>query len=81
MFIGIVGTRCSGKHSVAEYLIEKHGFQLLNIRNSPHILNRPIYQNGIEFSTIEEMHNHVTERWTDNFVTCDINGESLSLLK
>ncbi|KAG2221894.1 hypothetical protein INT45_012538 [Circinella minor] len=81
MFIGIVGTRCSGKHSVAEYLIENHGFQLLNIKNSSHIVDQPIYQNGIEFSTIEEMHNHVTGRWRENYVTCDIDGESLNLLK
>ncbi|KAI9246950.1 cytidine deaminase-like protein [Phascolomyces articulosus] len=80
MFIGIVGTRCSGKHSVVEYLIEKCGFQLLNLRNSHH-LDRPIRHTGMEFSTLEEMHNYVTERWRENFVTCDIDAEGLSLLR
>ncbi|KAI9472877.1 deoxycytidylate deaminase [Zychaea mexicana] len=79
MFIGVVGTQCSGKHSVAEYLVQRHGFQILSLRNSVE-LDRTVCQTALEFSSVEEMHNYVTDRWRENFVTCDIDGQNLSLL-
>jgi len=33
MFIGIAGPICSGKHTIAEYLIQKHKFTRLHLRN------------------------------------------------
>ncbi|KAI8137705.1 cytidine deaminase-like protein [Fennellomyces sp. T-0311] len=79
MFIGIIGTQCSGKHSVAEYLVEKHAFQMLYICGSAQ-LDRVARQGAKAFLTIDEMHNYVTERWRENFVTCDVDGHNVDLL-
>ncbi|KAK2762821.1 Deoxycytidine monophosphate (dCMP) deaminase [Arachnomyces sp. PD_36] len=36
MLIGLCGGICAGKHSVAEHLIQKHGFQRLQLDGSPY---------------------------------------------
>lgn len=80
MFIGIVGSRCSGKHTVAEYLVQNHGFKLLSLRN---LGKAEIESNGeiLEFDTQEQMQEYVTERWRENFVTCDLDSCGVYALK
>ncbi|KAB8198948.1 cytidine deaminase-like protein [Aspergillus parasiticus] len=43
MLIGLCGGICSGKHAIAEYLIQHQGFQLLELksRSFPHIADEP----------------------------------------
>ncbi|KAJ5647541.1 Deoxycytidylate deaminase [Penicillium lividum] len=36
MLIGLCGGICAGKHAIAEYLIQKQEFQLLELANQPH---------------------------------------------
>ncbi|CDH51327.1 deoxycytidylate deaminase [Lichtheimia corymbifera JMRC:FSU:9682] len=76
MFIGIVGPRCSGKHTIAETLIQDYGFQMLRLESSPHE-DRPCHDNALSFPTFDTLLSHVTERWRENFVTCDIDAPCL----
>ncbi|KAI7872085.1 cytidine deaminase-like protein [Spinellus fusiger] len=78
MFIGITGTHCSGKHTVVEYLVKKHGFLFVSLQSK---YTQPLPHEVVLFSTLDEMQVHVTERWRDNFVTCDVDGDGLWLLK
>ncbi|OAX85201.1 hypothetical protein ACJ72_00430 [Emergomyces africanus] len=87
MLLGLCGGICSGKHSVAEYLIQKHGFQQLQLAQRPDHLHEatelppsfgnhtPI--NGSQvFQTVEELLDFVTKRWQDRWVTTDIWDEA-----
>ncbi|CAG8463739.1 6192_t:CDS:2 [Ambispora leptoticha] len=68
MFIGIIGPLCAGKHSVAKWLVSK-GFVYLGLNQREHA--------GLEtllFDKDEDILNHVTEHWLQNFVTCDIES-------
>ncbi|CAO3696189.1 unnamed protein product [Umbelopsis ramanniana] len=78
MFIGITGPLCSGKHTVAKYLVEKHNFTYLSLTNSTH---PSVDYDCVRFNTLKEMQIHVTERWLENFVTCDVDGRGLWLFK
>ncbi|KAI0031424.1 cytidine deaminase-like protein [Vararia minispora EC-137] len=65
MFIAIVGTRHSGRKSVAEYLLSQ-GFKLLTLSNGA--TSSP----GLEFDSPQEMLAFVTKHWQDDFVTIDL---------
>lgn len=82
MFIGITGTKCSGKHTVAEYLVQQHNFQILTLADVKDELNRDtLYTNALKFDSVSDMQNYVTERWQENFVTCDVGCRELWTLK
>lgn len=82
MFIGITGPKCSGKHTIAEYLVKQHNFQILTLTEINDILDRDsLYINAIKFNSVSDMQNYVTERWQKNFVTCDIDCRELWTLK
>jgi dCMP deaminase len=88
MFIGIAGPICSGKRSVANYLVANHGFVRLRLRPIPdanpspsdrcdlHELSNALEHSSVSgdiyFPTIAEMTDYVTKRWRENFVTVDI---------
>ncbi|PGH16999.1 hypothetical protein AJ79_01383 [Helicocarpus griseus UAMH5409] len=83
MLLGLCGGICAGKHSVAEYLIQKHGFQQLHLAHRPyHLLGETelpppfgnqIAKNGSHvFQTVDELLEFVTRRWQDRWITTDI---------
>ncbi|EGC48731.1 deoxycytidylate deaminase [Histoplasma capsulatum var. duboisii H88] len=87
MLIGLCGGICSGKNSVAEYLIQKHGFHQLQLSHRPnHLLGQnelpPSFgsqgpKNGAHvFQTVDELLDFVTRRWQDRWVTTDIWDEA-----
>ncbi|KAG0167634.1 Deoxycytidine monophosphate (dCMP) deaminase [Apophysomyces sp. BC1034] len=80
MFIGLTGPSCGGKHTVAEYLVSDHGFSFLALENNTH-KHSQLYEHALLFPTLEELQIYVTERWRENFVICDIDSDSLWLLK
>lgn len=80
MFIGIVGSRCSGKRTIAEYLVQNHGFKLLSLRNHK-VVDSDSSGETLEFDTQEQLQEFVTERWRENFVTCDLDSCGVHALK
>lgn len=82
MFIGITGPTSSGKHVVAEYLVELHGFKLLTLVNYGDIFDRQLlYEDATRFEDVEEMQTYVTAHWQEDFVTCDVDCRDLWTLK
>lgn len=49
---------------------------MLRLDSSPHE-ERPCHDNALSFPTFDTLLNHVTERWRENFVTCDIDAPCL----
>ncbi|KAL0075936.1 cytidine deaminase-like protein [Phycomyces blakesleeanus] len=80
MFIGITGTKCSGKHAIAEYLVKYCHFTFLSLKKN-NDQNHELYSNCLMFDTLDQMQIYVTERWREDFVTCDIDGHGLWILK
>ncbi|CAG8503224.1 9338_t:CDS:2 [Paraglomus brasilianum] len=72
MFIGIIGTPCSGKHTVAGWLVKEHNFKALSLRENKRDDLHPLI-----FKSAENLLLYVTENWEDNFVTCDIDSEEI----
>ncbi|KAI9486951.1 MAG: cytidine deaminase-like protein [Benjaminiella poitrasii] len=82
MFIGITGSQSSGKHTVAQYLSEQHRFQFLTLSSFKDTAGREsLYENAIQFETVNEMQRYVTARWQEDFVTCDVDCRELWALK
>ncbi|KAA8915317.1 hypothetical protein TRICI_002546 [Trichomonascus ciferrii] len=77
MFIGISGTRCSGKSEVARYL-QRQGFTRLELAkdgcdHGEDENNGSCNPETVEtFVSADEMLEFVTTRWNQNFVTSDI---------
>jgi dCMP deaminase len=65
MFVGIAGPPCSGKRTIAKWLIVNHGFTYVSFK--------PLVLDGLRFDSAGDLLLHVTERWTENFVTCDVD--------
>ncbi|KAK2747615.1 Deoxycytidine monophosphate (dCMP) deaminase [Onygenales sp. PD_40] len=92
MLVGLCGGICSGKHSVAEYLIQNYGFQQLQLIHRPYRLlgehEPPPFptdqtpKNGSHaFQTVDELLDFVTKRWRDRWITTDIwDDETLERL-
>lgn len=82
MFIGITGPQYSGKHTVAQYLIEKHQFQHLALKQTKRDVDREsMYEGALIFDNVKDMQLYVLERWQDNFVTCNVDSRELWKLK
>jgi dCMP deaminase len=81
MFIGITGTTSSGKHLVAEYLVKKHGFSLLTLENKLDTYERDIYNQTISFSNVNDILDHATASWAENYVVCDLECHDLWSLR
>jgi dCMP deaminase len=74
MFIGLCGGICSGKRTVAQYLVDHHGFTQLYIQRTPENASS---DNGAYFSSVEELVDFVTTRWQQRWVTTDIYNEAI----
>ncbi|KAK4156282.1 cytidine deaminase-like protein [Chaetomidium leptoderma] len=91
MFIGICGSICAGKRTVARYLVDHHGFTQLCLDSRP--------SNGVEiavdgvtpqsssssppsrqqhtFSTPDDILDFVTKHWRERWVVTDIPNEHI----
>ncbi|CAK7202775.1 Deoxycytidine monophosphate (dCMP) deaminase [Sporothrix eucalyptigena] len=75
MLIGICGSICAGKSTVAEYLVERHGFTRLSIR--PDAEDSKDGSSTTTFASADAMLDFVTLRWRDRWVTTDIDSEAV----
>ncbi|KAF7731661.1 Deoxycytidine monophosphate (dCMP) deaminase [Apophysomyces ossiformis] len=80
MFIGLTGPSCSGKHAIARYLCNTHGYNLLALENHTHA-HCELYQTAKAFRTVHELITYVTERWREKFVICDMGCDGIWELK
>ena len=69
MLIALVGLVCAGKSSVADYLIDKHGFTQITLA--------PKSPGALHFDSPEAMLHHVTAHWRTNYVTLDLDTTEL----
>ncbi|CAG8548361.1 9174_t:CDS:2, partial [Acaulospora morrowiae] len=73
MFIGITGPRLVGKHTVAKWLISKHKFTLVSLRDGSYVVKD---EDGI-FETPKKLLEYVTKNWRRNFVTCNVETKEI----
>lgn len=81
MFVGIIGPKSSGKHTIAEYLVNRHGFEFLTLKKGLDVHNRDVYQNAKQFDTVGDLQTFVTKHWQANFIICDIEREHIEALR
>lgn len=82
MFIGITGPQNSGKHTIAQYLMEQHKFQHLALKGTKADFDREsMYGDALIFDNVDDMQLYVTEHWQENFVTCNVDSRELWKLK
>ncbi|KAL4874191.1 hypothetical protein BDV12DRAFT_182019 [Aspergillus spectabilis] len=86
MLIGLCGGICSGKHAVAEYLIQHQNFQLLELKTagSSQAVDDPRLRvsdfrsaainraSRLEFQTPESLLDFATKRWQERWVTTHV---------
>ncbi|KAK5115780.1 hypothetical protein LTR62_000869 [Meristemomyces frigidus] len=92
MLIGICGGICAGKHSIQDYLIQKHSFQplLLSQAEVPTVEtsasnqpvpdpdhNDPLLANHRTFNTVTQLVDYATQHWQSNFTTTSIHDEAV----
>ncbi|KAH9944164.1 cytidine deaminase-like protein [Epithele typhae] len=65
MFIAIIGTRCSGKSTVQDYLVKYKEFRPVKILQGTS-------EHPLLFGSAAELLAHVTKNWRTNFVTIDL---------
>ncbi|EPS37862.1 hypothetical protein H072_8406 [Dactylellina haptotyla CBS 200.50] len=89
MFIGLCGTICAGKHTVAKFLVEAYGFQILRLAapastplpkpdegpTTTTVVSHFPEKSNDTFASIDELLEYVTGRWQERFVTVDIENE------
>lgn len=73
MFVGLCGGICAGKHTVAQYLVEHHGFKELHLHQPS---TNPLTDEHT-FKTVFDLVDFVTKRWRERWVTTDIYSESI----
>ncbi|RKF60170.1 Deoxycytidylate deaminase [Erysiphe neolycopersici] len=83
MLIGLCGGMCSGKSSIADYLVIQHGFQRLYLKsstltevtsdNSEPSTVKPEYA----FDNSDDLLFFVTKRWRDKWVTTNIHNHNI----
>ncbi|WFD31319.1 dCMP deaminase [Malassezia sp. CBS 17886] len=78
MLIGLVGLRCAGKSTVAEYLCREHGFEWITFRPT-HAAGGAHGLPLRHFASAEDMLQYVTMHWRSPFVTLDLDtAESIA---
>lgn len=77
MFIGICGGICAGKHTVARYLIEHHGFTQLFLHDTSKDPDMSEQDNPCHFSDVSVLVDFVTKRWRNRYVITDVHTEAV----
>ncbi|KAI2086841.1 Deoxycytidine monophosphate (dCMP) deaminase, partial [Ophidiomyces ophidiicola] len=82
---------CAGKHSVAKYLIQKHGFKLLRLTTEPRRSSQAEASDQLQlppssyisepaahsFQSADDLVHFVTTRWREQWVITDMSNEAL----
>ncbi|EIW69528.1 hypothetical protein TREMEDRAFT_30583 [Tremella mesenterica DSM 1558] len=63
MLIAIIGTPSAGKHTVVDYLVQRHGFKHIGLKTAP---IPPVFEN------INTMLDYTTRNWLEHHVTLDL---------
>jgi dCMP deaminase len=71
MFVGLCGGICAGKHTVAQYLVDHHGFKELYLREE----SNDVPEDDYTFHTVQTLVDFVTKRWHERWVTTNIYSE------
>lgn len=74
MFVGLCGGICAGKHTVAQYLVDHHGFVELHLHQEASACT---LTNEHTFQTVSCLVDFVTKHWQQRWVTTDIYNESI----
>ncbi|KAI1938442.1 Deoxycytidine monophosphate (dCMP) deaminase [Ophidiomyces ophidiicola] len=91
MLVGLCGGICAGKHSVARYLIQKHGFKLLRLTTEPRRSSQAEASDQLQlppnsyisepaahsFQSADDLVHFVTTRWREQWVITDMSNEAL----
>ncbi|KAJ1952669.1 Deoxycytidine monophosphate (dCMP) deaminase [Linderina pennispora] len=73
MYIGIIGSKASGKEEVAQYLVGQHQFTRLYLRpGAPALTTTSTDESQTEFQSAKDMLSFTTPRWRTRFVTTDV---------
>ncbi len=72
MFVGLCGGICAGKSTVAQYLVEHHGFKQLFLQQSSNNST-----NTHTFQNVGALMDFVTTRWQERWVITDIYSEAV----
>ena len=88
MLIGICGSICAGKHTVAEYLVQHHGFLRLHLPHQTRLASADAIEKrllpsvtdekgtrGLTFPDVDALLDFVTKRWREHWVLTDIYDE------
>ncbi|KAF3914770.1 hypothetical protein ABW20_dc0100681 [Dactylellina cionopaga] len=97
MLIGLCGTICAGKHTVANFLVETYDFQVLRLaapnstplpkpsdKAATDVVVSHFPEDGdVTFQSVDELVDYVTPRWQQRFVTTEVWDENVldTLLK
>ncbi|KAK0868428.1 Deoxycytidine monophosphate (dCMP) deaminase [Friedmanniomyces endolithicus] len=87
MLIGICGTICAGKHSVQDYLVERHDFKALELARNVSGVETPASQDlvsksqrahtsRVSFATVDDLLDFATQHWQLRFCTTSIHNEA-----
>ncbi|KAK4104075.1 hypothetical protein N658DRAFT_493574 [Parathielavia hyrcaniae] len=92
MFIGICGSICAGKRTIARYLVDHHGFTQLYLGSGPDgepnsvdsvaspttsSLSSASPNHRRSFPTSDDLLEFVTKHWLDRWVTTDIPSDAV----
>ncbi|KAK5684358.1 Deoxycytidine monophosphate (dCMP) deaminase [Elasticomyces elasticus] len=89
MLIGICGGICAGKHSIQNYLVERHGFESLELaRETVPSVEKSASQTEVPrsqgtaaprppFASVNDLVEFTTANWQKNFCTTSIHSEAV----
>ncbi|KAK4695083.1 hypothetical protein P7C71_g2597, partial [Lecanoromycetidae sp. Uapishka_2] len=87
MLVGLCGSICAGKNSVAEYLTDNLGFMRLHLNHLPSVedskskqINSAYPAHGQasrSFEDVESLLDFVTKQWKQRWVTTDVWNEDI----
>ena len=89
MLVGICGSICAGKHTIAEYLVQHHGFLRLHLPHQTRLASTTASiekrllpsvtdekgTRGLTFPDVDALLDFVTKRWREHWVLTDIYDE------
>jgi dCMP deaminase len=77
MFVGICGGICAGKRTVAQYLVDHHGFTNIYLQNSTTDKRSAVPKDAHVFQDVDSLVDFVTTRWQQRWVTTDVHSEAV----
>lgn len=75
MLIAVIGPPKAGKHTVVQYLVREHGFQIARVPqhlSSGTTTNGHAHKSDLHFESAEQLLTYATSHWQDRIVTLDV---------